>query len=141
MKKRLILQIPFLVLFFVVGSLDCAVAQNKVVVIPLFGEDGPVCCKVQSNGNLIAAESSNMCNADVSQTRRVNEGNYEVDFLDPLTDVRPKVKMVTLDTQIGGSVAWMVGVSDRSGDESSVFVKVRNHDNAAVNSGFNLCLF
>lgn len=99
------------------------------------------CCRINSSGTLIASESSPRCNSDSSHTRRISNGNYEVDFNVPFTDVRTLVKMITLDTQVGGSGAWMVGVSDRSGDISSVFVKVRNHDNKGTNSGFNLCLF
>nr|AFI78487.1 hypothetical protein ws156A7_0008 [uncultured bacterium ws156A7] len=71
----------------------------------------------------------------------MSRGNYEVDFIEPLTDVKPFVKMLTLDTQVGGSVARQAGVSDRAGDVSSVFVKIRDHENKAKDSGFNLCLF
>ncbi len=145
---NMILQSRTLILAIIMTiiSFNCAFAQDKVVVVPLFGTSKSsateqVCCKIESTGTLIEAESNILCNPDISQTRKLSDGNYEVDFLDPLTDVRPKVKLATLDTQSGGSVAWMIGVSDRSGDESSVFVKVRNNDNNSVNSGFNLCLF
>ena len=104
--------------------------------------EAAICCRIQSNGVIISSESHPLCNTSGASTRRLSTGNYEVDFDNPpFGDVRRMVKLITLDTQFGGSTAWMVGVSDRSGDTSSVFVKIRNNNNGAVNSGFNLCLF
>jgi hypothetical protein len=99
------------------------------------------CCRIMKDGNLIVEESSPRCNDDTTQTRNLNVGNYEVDFIEPLTDVRPFVKLLTLDTQVGGSVARQAGVSDRAGDVSSVFVKIRDNKNKPKDEGFNLCLF
>ena len=99
------------------------------------------CCRILSNGVLSEWESSRRCNGNGAETRRVGTGNYEVDFNWPLTDVRAFTKLATLDTQTTGSTAWMIGVADRSGDVSSVFVAIRNNNNVAVDAGFNLCLF
>ena len=114
----------------------------KVVVVPLGGYDGPVCCKIISGGILITSESHRLCNSDNAETKRVGTGFYEVDFLSPLTDVRPKVKMLTLDNQGDEDTLLAMGsVTDRIGDISTVFVSINNFQGGFVNEGFNLCLF
>ena len=122
-----------------------SLAADKVVVIPLGGYDGPVCCKVNSDGSLIVEESNRLCNGDSAETGRVlatSMGSYEVDFLSPLTDVRSRVKMVTLDTHGAGSTRGKsAGVANRSFDESSVYVSVNNISGDLADESFNLCLF
>ncbi len=98
------------------------------------------CCRINSNGTPIGAES-NRCNLSGLETRRLALGSYEVDFTPLSTDVRSFVKLATLDTQAAGSATAELGVADRAGDFSSVFVLIRSNANAAVDRGFNLCLF
>lgn len=98
------------------------------------------CCRIQSSGVPIGAESFR-CNLSGLETRRVALGNYEVDFTPVSTDVRPFVRLATLDTQAAGSINAEIGVADRAGDNSSVFVSIRNNAGAAVDGGFNICLF
>ena len=97
------------------------------------------CCRINGiNGFAIGAESFR-CNLSGLQTRRLANGQYEVDFLFP--DVRQFVKHATLDTQVGGSFTGTIGVSDRAGDTSSVFVLIQNNAGVNTNAGFNLCLY
>jgi hypothetical protein len=49
--------------------------------------------------------------------------------------------LATLDTQVGGSFTGTIGVSDRAGDPSSVFVLIQNNAGTNTDAGFNLCLF
>ncbi len=133
----------FVVVIILALTTSYSSAQTpKVVVIPLGGYDGPVCCKVNSDGSLIVEESHRLCNADSSRTRWVANGEYWIDFLSPLTDVRSKVKMLTLDTQSSGAPKRnMGGVADRFLVTSSVCVSITSADGNPANEGYNICLF
>ena len=98
------------------------------------------CCRIQSTGVPIGAESWR-CNLSNLETRRIALGQYEVDYTPVSTDVRQFVRLATLDTQAFGSINAEIGVADRAGDNSSVFVSIRNNAGAFVDGGFNLCLF
>ena len=98
------------------------------------------CCRIQSNGVPIGAESFR-CNLNAGETRRLAAGQYEVDFTPVGADVTRFTRLATLDTQVGGSFTGTIGVSDRAGDPSSVFVLIQNNAGAGTDAGFNLCLF
>ena len=111
----------------------------KVVVVPLGGYDGPVCCKVHLSGILVSEESHKLC--DTNKTLRIGVGIYRVGFSSPLNDVRSKVKLITLDTQTIGHTWGMAGVSDLVGSPDSVFIRVHGENGDSKDSGYNLCLF
>ena len=99
------------------------------------------CCRINgANGSAIGAESFR-CNLSTLETRRLGNGTYEVDFTPVSTNITRLVKHATLDTQAGGSFTGTIGVSDRLGDPSSVFVLIQNNAGVNTNAGFNLCLY
>src|ERR1043166_5934351 len=81
------------------------------------------CCRVFANG-AARAFGSFKCNLSGVETRRLSVGTYEVDF--QFTDVRGWAKSATPDNQSTGTpVGLEIGVADRAGDVSSVFVTIR----------------
>ncbi|MGE0684482.1 MAG: hypothetical protein AB7P69_26700 [Candidatus Binatia bacterium] len=98
------------------------------------------CCKVQSTGTPIGAESFR-CNLSALETRRLFAGQYEVDFTPLSTTVTKFVKHATLDTQAAGFFSGTIGVADRVGDTSSVFVLIQNKAGVNTDAGFILCLY
>jgi hypothetical protein len=98
------------------------------------------CCRVQANGVAIGAESFR-CNISGVETRNLATGQYEVDFTPVSTNITSFVKQATLDTQVTGSFTGTIGVADRAGDPSSVFVLIQNNAGVNTNAGFNVCLY
>ena len=129
---------PILAIILFVSLVGYTFAQNKVVVVPLAG-DGPVCCRVFSDGTLISEESHKLC--DTNKTLRNAPGTYSIGFSAPLNDVRTKVKLITLDTQFDGTTWGMAGVADLANNHESVFIIVRDQVGELKDSGYNLCLF
>ena len=130
---------PILALVLFVFSIGAYAQTPKVVVVPLGGYDGPVCCKVHPIGSLVSEESHKLC--DANKTSSYGVGTYRVGFSDPLNDVRTKVKLITLDTQTTGSTWGMAGVADLSGSPDTVFIRVHDENGDPKDSGYNLCLF
>ena len=97
------------------------------------------CCRIRSNGTVNVAGSFR-CNLAVAETRRLGVGIYEVDFTPLSSDVRGTAKSATPDTQTTGSLTGEIGVADRAGDTSSVFVQIRSNTGAALDAGFDLCV-
>jgi hypothetical protein len=82
------------------------------------------------------------CNTDPAETRLVpglGAGAYEVDFTPLATDITGRPRSATIED--AASFAHMVGVANRAGDASSVFVNTRNNANAAANIGFVLLVY
>jgi hypothetical protein len=129
------------------GSVRQIVSAVFVTVAILLGlqvmeaQAQTACCRINgSNGFAIGAESFR-CNLSTLETRRLANGQYEVDFTPVSTDVTRFVKHATLDTQTTGSFTGTIGVADRAGDPSSVFVLIQNNAGVNTNAGFNLCLY
>ena len=97
------------------------------------------CCRITQGGTAIGGAESFRCNLTPTQTRRLGPGHYEVDFLIP--DVRPFVKLATIDSQGAAVTHGAITVADRVGDTSSVDVHTRDLNNVPVDRGFNICLF
>jgi len=102
-------------------------------------EAAAACCRIFSNGS-VNGNGSFRCNFSSAETRRISLGTYEVDFTPLSTDVRVYAKSATLDTQGTGGATGEIGVADRSGDFSSVFVQIRNFNGTLVDAGFDVCL-
>jgi hypothetical protein len=97
------------------------------------------CCRITSGGAPIGGGESFRCNLNPAQTRKLNTGHYEVDFL--ISNVRQFAKLATIDSQ-GAAVSFgEISVADRIGDTSSVDVHTRALNNVPADRGFNLCLF
>ena len=97
------------------------------------------CCRIRANGTINGAGSFR-CNFAVAETRRLGVGIYEVDFTPLSSDVRGAARSATLDTQTTGSAAGEIGVADRAGDFSSVFVQILSNTGAGLDAGFDLCI-
>ena len=96
------------------------------------------CCRVFANG-VARSFGSFGCNLSGAETRRLGLGIYEVDFTFS-ADIRGFAKSATLDTQGGGTATGTIGVADRAGDFSSIFVEIRDEAGANVDRGFDACL-
>jgi hypothetical protein len=79
------------------------------------------------------------CSTDPADTGSIGTGLYEVDFTPLDTDISGRPRSGTIDG--GASVAGMIGLADRFGDPSSVFVVTRNTANAAANLAFVLLIY
>jgi hypothetical protein len=107
---------------------------------PQPAEAQTACCRIFSNGAAIFAESFR-CNTSSAETRRLALGTYEVDFTPVSTDIRPFVRLATVDSQSTGTGTAEISAVDRSGDTSSLFIQTRSNTGALVDIGFNVCLF
>jgi hypothetical protein len=76
--------------------------------------------RINSDGTILGCWR---CNKDPDETRRIDTGNYEVDFTPLSTDIRGRPRAVTLDGAGQQSVAVLQSY-DRVGDASSVQVLV-----------------
>ncbi|HKA52862.1 MAG TPA: hypothetical protein VKJ47_04305 [Candidatus Binatia bacterium] len=97
------------------------------------------CCRLFANG-AINGNGSFRCNFSGAETRRLAVGTYEVDFTPASNDVRFYAKSATLDTNTGGSTSGEIGIADRAGDVSSVFVTTRTSAGALADRAFDVCL-
>ena len=97
------------------------------------------CCRLRSDGTINTA-GSYRCNQNVAETRRISTGNYEVDFSPISADIRGIPRSATLNTQGAGIQTGEIGVADRAGDNSSVFVEIRDNAGALLDAGFDVCI-
>jgi hypothetical protein len=97
------------------------------------------CCRLRADGTINTAGSFR-CNQNVAETRRLSLGNYEVDFSPISADIRGIARSATLDTQAAGILTGEIGVADRAGDTSSVFVEIRDAGGALLDAGFDVCI-
>lgn len=96
------------------------------------------CCRLRADGTI--APGSFKCNKKTAETRRLATGQYEADFSAVSADIRKLAKSATLNTQTTGALAGEIGVADRSGDTSSVFIFILNNAGTAIDAGFDVCL-
>jgi hypothetical protein len=102
-------------------------------------EAAAACCQINANGTP-RASGSFRCNLSSLETRRVGVGSYEVDFTPVATDIRNFARSATLDTQTTGTTVGEIGLADRAGDLSSVFVSTYGSNGALVDKAFDLCI-
>jgi hypothetical protein len=74
-----------------------------------------------------------------AQTQNLDLGFYEVDFTPLDTDISGRPRSGTIDGE--ESVAGMIGLADRSGDESSVFVTTLDSTGAEADLAFVLIIY
>ena len=108
-------------------------------LLPKPAQATTACCQINANGTPRGAGSFR-CNLSGAQTRRVALGAYEVDFTAVSTDIRNYARSATLDTQTTGSLTGQIGLADRAGDTSSVFVFTTNSAGGAQDLPFDLCI-
>ena len=83
------------------------------------------------------------CNKSTNQTRRLGLGRYEVDFTPLGTSITNRPRSATNDDHgTGAPAATTIGLADRSGDPSSVFViTVDNSTNNRRDQEFILIIY
>jgi hypothetical protein len=81
------------------------------------------------------------CNLDVNETRRLFDGQYEVDFTPLGDDITGRPRVATLDTLAGGAATGFVSLANRAGDPSSVFVYTQDAAGADTDRAFVLMIF
>ncbi|HEX9821490.1 MAG TPA: hypothetical protein VGD07_17960 [Methylomirabilota bacterium] len=96
------------------------------------------CCRLRADGTI--APGSFRCSKKITQTQRLATGQYEADFTPVSTDIRKLAKSATLNTQTTGSLVAEIGVADRAGDTSSVFIAITNNAGTFIDAGFDVCL-
>jgi hypothetical protein len=103
--------------------------QLNATVTNLFSNDenasnGLVKAWAQINGDG-AIVACWRCNTDPSETRRIGEGQYEVDFTPLATDITGRPRLATFDTHVSvvnGLRGGAVHLGDLDDDASLVFV-------------------
>jgi len=80
------------------------------------------------------------CNTNAAETQKISLGSYEVDFLFA-TDISTRPRSGQLDTHVTGSAIGMIGLADRAGDASSVYVKTYNSSGAAADQPFTVVIY
>jgi len=80
--------------------------------------------RMNSDGAIISCWR---CNTNTGQTQRTSTGLYEVDFTPLSTDIRGRPRAAVLDGHAGIlAPIGFASLTDRAGDNSSVFVVTRN---------------
>jgi hypothetical protein len=78
------------------------------------------------------------CNTDPAETRRVEEGTYEVDFTPLATDISGRPRLATVvQTQLASTITLEVG----SFDPSTVFVTTHDANGARSDRTFFVVIF
>jgi len=108
-------------------------------LLPKQAQATVACAQINANGTPRAAGSFRV-NLNGLETRRLGVGQYEVDFTPVSTDIRNYVRSAVLDTQTTGTLTGQIGVADRAGDLSSVWVDTRNSAGAPQDLPFDLCI-
>jgi len=80
------------------------------------------------------------CNTNALETRTLGTGTYEVDF-NFNTTVATRPRSALLDTHTTGSAIGMIGLADRAGDATSVYVQTYNAAGAAANQPFTIVIY
>jgi hypothetical protein len=81
------------------------------------------------------------CNPDTNETRKISTGAYEVDFTPLGDDVTGRPRSATLDNLSGSAPQGEIGVADRSGDSSSVFVATRDDGGTFTDKSFVVVIY
>jgi hypothetical protein len=82
------------------------------------------------------------CNTDTNETRRITDGQYEVDFTPLATDISGRPRTATVDIHGGGSFGdSTVTLADRASDPSSVFARTHNTAGAFTDAPFILIVY
>lgn len=80
------------------------------------------------------------CNTNAAETRKISTGNYEVDFVFA-TSIATRPRTALLDTHVTGSVIGMIGLADRAGDATSVFVQTYNSSGVLSDQPFTVVIY
>jgi hypothetical protein len=81
------------------------------------------------------------CNTDTGETRRLNNGEYEVDFTPLATDITGRPRSATIDAGSNAAPVTIITLEDRSGDPSSVFVDATDLADVLTDSPFVLIIY
>ncbi len=81
------------------------------------------------------------CNPDPAETRRFDPGAYEVDFTPLPSDISGRSRSAFIDGHFIGSRSGQIGLADRSGDLSSVFVHTADAFGDEANIPFVLIIY
>jgi hypothetical protein len=82
------------------------------------------------------------CNTDTDETRRIINGNYEVDFTPLATNITGRPRSASIDSHVvTNAEAALIDVADRSGDASSLFVNTADADGTDADRPFVLLIY
>jgi hypothetical protein len=90
---------------------------------------------MNANGTI---DSCLNCNTDLAHTDRIGTGQYEVDFD---FGIQNSPRTATLDTQGTGSVTGQIGLADRSGDSTSVYIRTTDSAGAYDDQPFTIVIY
>lgn len=80
------------------------------------------------------------CNTSTAETRKLSTGTYEVDFTFNTT-IATRPRTALLDTHTTGSAIGMIGLADRAGDATSVYVRTYSAAGAAADQPFTIVIY
>jgi hypothetical protein len=90
--------------------------------------------QIDADGTIVACWR---CNTDPNETRLTATGHYEVDFTPLSTDITGRPRLAVLDGHTTFTPAHgTIILADRSGDPSSVVLRIRNEAGAAADAPF-----
>ena len=81
------------------------------------------------------------CNPDPAETRRFDPGAYEVNFTPLSSDITCRPRSAVIGDHFIGSRSGQIGLADRSGDLSSVFVHTSDAFGDEANITFMLIIY
>jgi hypothetical protein len=82
------------------------------------------------------------CNTDPNETGLTATGHYEVDFTPLSTDITGRPRLAVLDGHTTFTPAHgTIILADRTGDPSSVLLRIRNEAGAAADAPFVLIIY
>ena len=110
------------------------------------GADGPAgpsgvqaWARIRADGTIASCFN---CNTSTSQTQRLGTGEYEVDFTPLSSDIRGRPRLATRDDLRAASApTGQIGLADRFGDNSSVFVRTTDNSGTNTDQDFVLIIF
>jgi hypothetical protein len=95
--------------------------------------------QINADGTIVACWR---CNTDTNETRRISDGQYQVDFTPLATDITGRPRTATVDNHGGGSFGdSTVTLADRASDPSSVFARTHNTAGAFTDAPFILIVY
>ena len=100
--------------------------------------------RIASDGSVTSCYK---CNPVSSQTRRLDDGVYEVSFSHLASDITMRPRLAVLDVHAAGSVgiqfttSGSIGLANRLGDATSVYVRTEDDAGDPADKPFTLLIF
>ena len=123
------------------GDTQIKLKGRSATILNAFGGNGTVKAWAQINANG-TIDSCWRCNKSVAETKKLGTGTYEVDFTPLSSDITSRPRLATVDGHDGlFAPSNIINVVTRSGDPSSVFVKLISRLGANSDAPFTLLIF